>query len=272
MTALLPLLVEPAALEASLGNEALLIIDLCQTQTWRQLHIPGAVHLNPAELVSGIPPASGSLPELSQLNRLFSRIGYRPDLHIVAYDDEGGGWAARLLWTLDVIGHTRYSLLNGGLHSWYKEQHPVTQEIRQCEVTITNLVLHPEPVAEFDAVLAALKDPGIKIWDARSAEEYAGLRSGSARAGHIPGAVNLDWLELMDREHNLRLLPAEALQNKLEAVGIRNNDHIITHCQSHHRSALSYFVARYLGYAAKGYHGSWGEWGNLPDAPIELMA
>jgi thiosulfate/3-mercaptopyruvate sulfurtransferase len=272
MTILHPILLEPDALEAMLDDPDLLIVDLCQVQNWQQLHLPGAVHVDPNELVSGIRPAVGKLPELEQLERLFARIGYAPSKHIVAYDDEGGGWACRFLWTLDVIGHTRYSYLNGGLHSWYRERHPVTADVRRVEPAVVHLTLHPEPIAEIDTVMAALDDPRVKIWDARSREEYLGLRSGSLRSGHIPGAVNLDWLELMDRNRNLRLLPEAELQRKLAAVGIQPGQHIITHCQSHHRSGLTYFAAKLLGYSAQGYHGSWGEWGNLPDTPIEAIA
>src|SRR5690606_29560899 len=112
-----------------LGSPELLIVDLCQPQHWQQIHVPGAIHVNPSELVSGIPPASGSLPPLGQLRALFARISYSADKHIVAYDDEGGGWAGRFLWTLELIGHRHYSYLNGGLHAWYREGHPVTREV-----------------------------------------------------------------------------------------------------------------------------------------------
>ena len=269
MTNRYPLLLEPCALQAALDDPKLLIVDLCQPQNWHQLHVPGAVHINPGELMSGIPPAPGKLPELAQLEQLFARIGYACDKHIVAYDDEGGGWAARLLWTLDVVGHQHYSLLNGGLFSWYKEGHPITQEVRAVVPTNVQLTLHTDAIAEVSDVLSALEQSDITIWDARSKEEYLGLRSGSARAGHVPGAVNIDWLELMDRDSNLRLFPEAELRRKLDAAGIEVGQHIITHCQSHHRSALSYFVARLLGHSAQGYHGSWGEWGNLPDTPVQ---
>jgi len=268
----LPLLLEPAALETVLNQPDLLLIDLCQPQNWQQLHIPGAVHIQPAELVCGIPPAAGKLPTLVQLNELFSRIGYRPDQHIVVYDDEGGGWAGRFIWTLDVIGHQHYSLLNGGLHSWYKEQHPVTSEVREVQPTTVNLTLHNDVIAELDTVLNSLNDANVKIWDARSREEYLGLRSGVARAGHIPGAINLDWLEVMDPVRNLRLLPLPQLQEKLARLGISAGNTLITHCHSHHRSGLTYVVAKLLGYKVLGYHGSFGEWGNDPSVPIEKLA
>jgi len=267
----LPLILEPAALAARLETVGLLIVDLCQPQVWQQLHVPGAVHVQPAELVSGIPPASGKLPTLAQLQALFGRIGYSPEQHIVAYDDEGGGWAGRFLWTLEVIGHRNYSYLNGGLHAWHREGHAVTSQVRTVLPTTVSFSIDTAAIAELDTVLAALGDPSIRIWDARSPAEYAGLRSGSARAGHIPGAVNLDWLELMDHARHLRLLPEELLRQKLAAIGIEPGHALITHCQSHHRSGLSWLAAKALGHKVQAYHGSWGEWGNHPDVPIEAL-
>jgi thiosulfate/3-mercaptopyruvate sulfurtransferase len=212
------------------------------------------------------------LPPLGQLQALFSRIGYAPDRHIVAYDDEGGGWAGRFIWTLDAIGHTRTSYLNGGLHAWYREQHPVTAEVAPVEHTNAHIALDDSVIADLDTVRATLGKPDIKIWDARSREEYLGLRVTALRNGHIPGAVNLDWLEVMDPARNLRLLPLDVLRQKLADIGIHPGHTIITHCQSHHRSGLTYLVAKALGYPVKAYHGSWSEWGNRDDTPIESMA
>lgn len=268
----LDLIIEPEDLEAVMGDPDLLIVDVCQPQVWQQLHVPGAVHVNPGELVCGIPPASGMLPTTSQLTKMFSRIGYTPDKHIVVYDDEGGGWAGRFIWTLDVIGHRHYSYMNGGLHAWSKENHPVTTDVVQVAPTDVHLTIDRSVIAELETVKTALDNPDIRIWDARSAAEYVGLKSSSARAGHIPGAVNLDWLDTMDRSRNLRLLPLDVLQQKLEALGIRPGNEIITYCQSHHRSGLTYLIARALGYKVMGYHGSWGEWGNHADTPIAMMA
>ncbi|HWK55236.1 MAG TPA: rhodanese-like domain-containing protein [Hyphomicrobiales bacterium] len=272
MTTPYPLLLEPAALAAALDDPALLIVDLCQEQHWQRLHLPGAVHVNPTALLCGVPPAPGKLPEPAQLAALFSAIGYTPDRHLVAYDDEGGGWAGRFLWTLDVIGHTRHSYLNGGLHSWLKEGHPITTAIVTPQPTAVELNLHEDPIADRQTVMDALGRDDVGLWDARSREEYLGLRSGSRRAGHIPGAVNIDWLELMDHARNLRLLPADQLRAKLTAAGIAPEQRIITYCQSHHRSGLSYLAAKSLGQRVQAYPGAWGEWGNLPDTPIEVLA
>jgi thiosulfate/3-mercaptopyruvate sulfurtransferase len=272
MTITLPLIIEPDTLEPLLEHPDLLVVDVCQPQNWRQLHVPGAVHLDPFSLVCGTAPAPGKLPTPRQLHALFASIGYRPDQHIVVYDDEGGGWAGRFIWMLDVIGHTRYSYLNGGLFSWYKEEHPLSTAVREIPPTPVQLTLHHEFTASLDDVLNALEDPSAKIWDARSPEEYSGLRTSSMRSGHIPGAINLDWVECMDRASNMRLLPLPLLREKLQALGIHAHHHIITHCQSHHRSGLTYLVAKALGFRVQAYDGSWAEWGNLSHTPIEVIA
>ena len=264
---MLPLLVEPQTLSRELDNDRVLIIDICSDQNYRRFHLPGAVHIKPSELVSGIEPASGKLPSIDQLKHLFSRIGYNPNQHIVAYDDEGGGWAGRFIWTLDVVGHTSMSFLNGGLIAWAKAQLPLTTLIKKPKATEVNLQINREVIAEKEEVLASINDESVMVWDARSPEEYAGSRIISARGGHVPGAINLDWLELIDRERHLKL--KEDLDEVIAATGLAEAKTIITHCQTHHRSGLTYFVGKLLGLNIKAYHGSWSEWGNDPDTPIE---
>jgi thiosulfate/3-mercaptopyruvate sulfurtransferase len=233
-----------------------------------QAHIPGAVLVEPTELVDGRPPANGRLPSTERLISLFSRLGYTPDMKIVLYDEEGGGWAGRMGWTLDIIGHDDWTYLDGGIHSWHAAGFPLESgdppTIPPSDVSLT---FDMHPVAEVSDLLDAIKQGSEVIWDVRSAEEYAGLKSGSARAGHIPGAVHLDWLELKDPNRSLRL--AQELPALLAAHGVTGEVPIITHCQTHHRSGLSYMVGRLLGYEIRAYHGSWAEWGNREDTPIE---
>jgi len=267
----LPLLLEPDDLAPLLGTPNLLVVDLSKAATYAQYHIPGAVHLEYAQIIHGRPPAPGLLPDDAQLNQAFSSIGLTPETHIVAYDDEGGGKAARLLWTFDVIGHKHYSLLDGGLHAWAHAGHPhnhvpVKPTPSTYTVTRTN-----QGLADKDYVLNHLGKQDVVLLDARSAAEYSGAKAFAARAGHIPGAINIEWLQAMDQHRHLRVKPFEEIRALFAAQGVTPDKEVITYCQTHHRSAYSYLVLKLLGYPnVKGYMGSWSEWGNDPTTPIEL--
>ncbi|QIT55193.1 sulfurtransferase [Aquisalimonas sp. 2447] len=269
---LLPLLAEPEQLREKLDDPRLLIVDLSDEGTYSQGHIPGAVHLTYAWLVRKTPPALGLLPDEKALSDVLSEIGLTPEHHVVAYDNEGNGRAGRLLWTLDVCGHRQWSLLNGGSHAWFNEGHPVETGVNRPAPSnyTVSLPERPAPLADKEWILRHLDDDGVAILDARSPGEYDGSDVRSARGGHIPGAVNLEWTRALDRERNLRLLPAETLQAMLAERGIRPDQEVVTHCQTHHRSSLTYVMLRALGYErVRGYAGSWSEWGNDPEAPVE---
>ena len=248
------------------------LIQVTDAAVFQQYHLPGALLVEPRELMDGTPPATGRLPSRERLEALFSRLGHRAGLDYVVYDDEGGGWAGRFAWTLDVIGQRRWQYLDGGIHAWSAAGGAL--DSGACDYPgsgsgPTPLSIDRTPIAELDDVLAAIIDPRQIVWDARSREEFLGLRSASARAGHIPGAKHLDWMMLKDPAHDMRLvgnLPA-----LLARHGIDPAKRIITHCQTHHRSGLSYMIGRLLEFRdIRAYHGSWSEWGNRDDTPIAL--
>ena len=232
-------------------------------------HVPDAVNVQPRELIAGTPPAVGRLPTVERLTAMFRRIGYRSDCDIVVLDDEGGGWAGRFAWTLDVIGHRNWRYLDGGLHAWYGAGLPLATTPPAVEPSEAHIKVDSAPIAETDDLLGSLDDPDLLIWDCRSAEEYAGRKVAAARGGHIPGAVNLDWLELMDESRHLRF-PLDLAQ-RLAERGIDANRDVVAHCQTHHRSGLAYMAARLLGFPRiRAYHGSWSEWGNRADTPVAV--
>ena len=117
----LPLLIEPAQLASRLNAPELILVDLTSTARYAAGHIPGARFVDPKRTQLGQPPAPGLQPEREQLEQLFSELGHNPDAVYVVYDDEGGGWAGRFIWLLDVIGHAHYHYLDGGLHAWLAE-------------------------------------------------------------------------------------------------------------------------------------------------------
>jgi thiosulfate/3-mercaptopyruvate sulfurtransferase len=268
-----PLLIEATQLADALHEPKLLILDTSSADNYAKHHVPGAVHIAPAELQCGIKPAVGKLPSTAQLQTLFSRVGLSPEKHVIVYDDEGGGWAGRLIWTLDVIGHHNYSYLNGGLQAWLNGGHPSEEVANLPPPSEIVISIDSTPIAEIEDFISLLDNSQLAIWDARSPDEYRGEKVRAQRGGHIPGAVNLDWLELIDKENDMRLKDLSTLQLRLDQLGLSSDKTIITHCQTHHRSGLTYLLMKILGYPhIKGYHGSWGEWGNRDDTPVEVGA
>jgi thiosulfate/3-mercaptopyruvate sulfurtransferase len=266
----LPLLIDANLLQQHLAREDLLLLDVSSADNYAQAHIPGALHVAPASLVCGIKPATGKLPDENALTQLMSGLGLSPDKHVIAYDDEGGGWAGRLIWTLDVLGHSHYSYLDGGIRAWQATGLATQKQANSGVATDYQVSIHHEPIIEAEELMALLGETNLAIWDARGPEEFAGTKVLAKRGGHIPGARNYEWTDLMDKQRNLQLLPLQDIQEQLDQRGITRNKRVVTHCQTHHRSGLTYLVARILGYPnIQAYHGSWSEWGNRDDTPIE---
>jgi len=266
----LPLITEAVQLKEQLDNSNIVIIDLSQPATYLEHHIPGAIFLDYSWIIKSQNPVMGLLPDLEQLNRVLSAFGITENTHIVAYDDEGGGRACRLLWTLDTLGHQNYSLLNGGLQTWAHSQYPLSQDIVWPTPAIFTGTMNMAPVADKQYILDSLNDTDTLILDCRSPMEYSATKVFAARGGHIPNAVNMNWMDLIDTENHLCLKPVDEMEKILLNKAVTKDKTIVTHCQTHHRSSHTYIVLKSLGYEnIKGYPGSWSEWGNDPNTPIE---
>ena len=267
----IPVIIEPRALEPLLEQEDLVVVDLGSPETYAQAHIPGAVKMEYAALVRGGRPAPGHLPEPEAFSRSLSEAGITPDQAVVAYDDEGGGRACRLVWNLHASGHRRAGVLNGGIFAWAAADLPVTAETHSPRrVDYGPIAFSRDVVATRDEILERLADPKLCLLDARTPEEYTGTNVRAAKGGHIPGAVNLNWLDTIDRAHDARLFGEEVLRGLLADRGVTEDRDIVTYCHTHHRSAHSYIMLKHLGFpSVKGYAGSWSEWGNDPQTPVE---
>ncbi|MFT0211709.1 rhodanese-like domain-containing protein [Pseudomonas sp. F1_0610] len=264
----LPLLIEPADLAAHLTDTQLILVDVCQAERFAQGHIPHAQLVTPPQTQAQHPP-KGYAPTAVELEQLFSQLGHHPDAHYVVYDDEGGGWAGRFIWLLDLIGHKHYHYLNGGWHAWLQEQREVTTDYQPRPATETKIQLTHEPFSvTTEQLISALEQSNTRIWDARSLAEFSGDKALAQRAGHIPNAICFEWTKAMDINNSLRI--RQDMQQVLEQLGFLAEHTVITHCQTHHRSGFTYLVGKIFGLNIKAYPGSWSEWGNRTDTPIEI--
>jgi thiosulfate/3-mercaptopyruvate sulfurtransferase len=268
----IPRLLEPQNLESLLHDERLVVVDLSNHALYQQKHVPGAVHLLGNALVVGTGQTPGKNPGVGALQTVAQHLGIDKSKHVVLYDDEGGGWAGRLAWSLDLLGLTSWSYLNGGIVSWIKEGYVTEAGMNQPKSVDQDLVSdfsNPQALISMQQITASLGMAEFAIWDARSPDEYSGAVARAERGGHIPGAINLEWTELIDQRRNLRIRGNS--QQMLDDLGLGQDKQIATHCQSHHRSGFTYMVARVLGYKnIAGYDGSWAEWGNSEDTPIDM--
>lgn len=227
--------------------------------------------LDYSDLVLKQEKAVGLLPEAARLSRVLSDIGLDQNRHVVAYNDDNGSHAARLLWTLDVVGHRNYSLLNGGFAAWDELDLPIAGSPASPTPSQYQAVIDEDGVADFDYVVSAIGDKDTILLDTRTADEFNGKDVRAARGGHIPGAVNLDWSLVIDLIDNGRLRRDSELVTLLHESGVTPDKQIIPYCHSHQRSAHTWLVLKHLGFPrVRAYAGSWSEWGNRTDAPIEM--
>jgi len=264
-------LIEPQQLKDQLDSPKLIIVDLCNPSLYQQQHVPGALHLPGQHLIAGVAPVPGACPEISKLAAVMAYLGIDDSKKVIIYDDEGGGWAGRMAWSMDLLGLNNWQYLNGGVVPWIKEGFPTESTINQPNSIEINSDIKTCSVTRITAseIIEELDNSDFAVWDARSPGEYSGDIIRSARGGHIPNAINLEWTELMDRDNNLRI--RKDAQQILNNLSLSKDKQIATHCQSHHRSSFTYMVARILGYSRiRGYDGSWAEWGNLEHTPVEL--
>lgn len=266
----LALILEPEQLEAELGNDKLVIVHISKPQRYAQFHVPGAVFVEGDRYVRAQKPVYGLLPDEVDFAHLLESLGIHPDTHVVAYDDEGGGWASRLLWTLEVAGHRSFSLLNGGLVAWVNEGFPVNKETSTPGSGSYEVHWQNKPVATAEYILSRLNADDLGLLDSRTPAEFSGAKAFASRGGHIPRAQRLDWVDTMDQARNLRLKSATELRDMLAERGLTDDKEIVCYCQSHHRSSHSCIMLKSLGYErVRGYPGAWSDWGNRSDTPVE---
>jgi thiosulfate/3-mercaptopyruvate sulfurtransferase len=261
------LLVETDWLAGNLTNRAIRIVDL-RPNGYEAGHIPGAVHLENAA-IRDPKRAPSFVPAPDDFEALMRRLGITNGTRVIAYDERGGIYAARLWWILNYYGHSNVALLNGGWTKWIHENRPTTIEPPSLlAVTFTARAM-PQWLATADDVVAAAKESGTKIIDARTAAEIDGrdLR-GIKRGGAVPGSIPVYWEDGLTEARTFK--PAPEIRALFESRGIVPAHEVIAYCQVGMRASVDLFMLKLIGYdKLRNYYGAWEEWGNRDDLPVK---
>jgi thiosulfate/3-mercaptopyruvate sulfurtransferase len=258
-----------------LSDDSLVLLQVGERKEYEEAHIAGAQFIQLSDIST--PRGKGltlELPSVEELKTTFEKLGVTDKSRIVVYFSKD--WVtptARVYLTLDYLGlGDRTSILDGGLPVWQTEGKPVTAEIGPPKTE--NFTPHPNTRLVVDAtwVSSNLNKPGMAILDARNAKFYTGQDAGQMpRAGHIPSARNIPFSTLVEDGTN-KFKSAEALRTLFTGAGVKPGDTIATYCHIGQQASLLYFVARYLGYDAHLYDGSFQDWSNRSELPVEKSA
>ena len=247
------------------------IVDLRPAEAFAAGHIPGAAHLDlfGVSLIDTSPAPLDAF--LWMIAHLLTTRGAGPERTVVVYDEQSGIRAARAFWFLEFFGHPDPRLLDGGFGAWSAAGHPVTTEAAPPARADWPVGRVAARLATWRDVRAAVGAAGAVLLDTRSTGEHRGAVRRARRGGAIPGAVHLEWTRNLDESGAFK--PAAALRQMYEAAGVTPDREVITYCQGGYRAAHSYVALRLLGYPrVRNYLGSWKEWGDREDLPIERPA
>ena len=266
------LLVSPAELAGRLGaDDAPLLLDLRPAEAYAAGHIPGAVHLDlfGISLIDSDPAPLRAF--LWILEHLLASRGVAASRHIVVYDEKSGMRAARAFWALEYFGHEHTRLLDGGFGAWQAAGHPISLEPVAPESTTWTGVPVAERIASYRDVRDRLDTPGVVMLDTRSDGEYLGTTVRAARGGCIPGAVHIEWTTNLRPDGSFK--SAEELRAMYEPAGVTPDKEVLTYCQGGYRAAHGYLALRLLGFPrVRNYVGSWKEWGDRLELPVQSNA
>jgi thiosulfate/3-mercaptopyruvate sulfurtransferase len=263
------LIAETAWLAQHLTDPDVRIVDM-RARGYAEGHIPGAVWLDNNWIRNPKAPPT-FLPTPQEFEALMSRLGISNTTRVIAYDDRGGIYAARLWWILNHYGHANVALLNGGWTAWTADSRPTTT-VTPAPVP-AKFAVRPGTVkvATADQVKAAINSSTTRLIDARTPGEIAGkdLR-GIKRGGYIESSIPVYWEDTFDATTRV-FKPAAEIAQLYRGKGITPDADVIVYCQVGMRASHDIFTLALIGHdltKLSNYYGAWEEWGNREDTPI----
>ncbi len=268
------ILVETAWLDENLIDPEILVVDLRERNRYEQKHIPNAYWLDEGRLYLRDPDPSSVLPA-DQFKELVESVGISDGSRVIAVDEIGGRAATKLWWALGYYGFDRVSLLNGGFTKWETEGRALTTEHPFSRTGSFTPKPRPERAVTAEQVKEALGKENVVILDARRAQEYSGKFGRGSRRGHLPGARNIPWQEnLTQGQSGLVFKPQAELLETYRKAGVTGESRVIAYGGDGRRSTHLLFTLALIGLNDKGanYVGSWNEWAERTDLPVEAPA
>lgn len=264
------LLAEASWLEERLQDEHLRIVDMRDDPG--DEFIPRSIYFGGAQaLIDTAHAIENYLKDAEDFGRLMSESGITQENQVVIYDDGNSLRSSRLFLALEYYGHNDVKILNGGFEAWKAENGTVVSDPAEPEPASFTVTMNEMALCDLQTVLNAVGDENTVIVDARPADQYLGETVRAERGGHIPGAVNLYWEEMINSDGIPTFKAGEEIREIHEEHGITPDKRIITHCHSNMQASNAYFVLRLMGYTdITSYEGSWSEYGNEPDVPVEM--
>jgi thiosulfate/3-mercaptopyruvate sulfurtransferase len=266
------LLVTPPELSGMLAAQGAarpLLLDLRPPDAYAAGHIPGAIHVDlwGVSLIDTDPAPLDAF--MWMIEHVLAIHGVEAATPVVVYDDQSGVRAARAFWFLEYFGHSAVRLLDGGFNSWTAAGLPITREAPPAPKSEWTGTREEQTLATWKDVKGAISRGDKVILDTRSDAEYEGTLVRAKRGGAVPGAVHIEWTRNLSPAGDFK--PAGELKKMYEDAGVTPEREVITYCQGGYRAAHSYLALRLLGYPrVRMYIGSWKEWGDRCDLPIEL--